>query len=117
MPAAERHATHPSSTTGPELVKRAHALIPVLAEHTAEAKRRRKPVDSVIKALEEAEIYKLMVPKCYGGLELDRDTFFEVGVALGRGRRFNRLGVQFLHRTHTAGVAGSEVAGRPAGLT
>lgn len=85
MSEVERHDTHTPSTTGPELVKRARALIPLLAEHAAEAERQRKPIDSIIKALEEAEIYKLMVPKCYGGLELDMDTFFEVGVALGEG--------------------------------
>ncbi len=85
MSAREPQSPQSPSTTGPELVKRARALIPLLAEHAAEAERLRKPVDSVIKALEEAEVYKLMVPKCYGGLELDMDTFFEVGVALGEG--------------------------------
>lgn len=74
-----------TTTTGAELVARAHALAPMLAAHAAEAERLRKPVDAVIKALEEAEIFKLMVPRCYGGLELDLDTFFEVGVALGEG--------------------------------
>jgi len=39
----------------------------------------------VIAALEHAEIFKLMVPRCYGGLELDLDTFLEVGLALGQG--------------------------------
>jgi 3-hydroxy-9,10-secoandrosta-1,3,5(10)-triene-9,17-dione monooxygenase len=73
------------TTSGPELVARARALAPMLAAHAAEAERLRKPVDAVIKALEEAEIFKLMVPRCYGGLELDLDTFFEVGVALGEG--------------------------------
>ncbi len=72
-------------TTGPELIARARALTALLAEHAAEAERQRKPVDAVIHALEEAEIFKLMVPRCYGGLELDLDTFFEVGVALGEG--------------------------------
>jgi 3-hydroxy-9,10-secoandrosta-1,3,5(10)-triene-9,17-dione monooxygenase len=73
------------STSGPELVARARALTPLLAAHAAEAERIRKPVDAVIQALEEAEIFKLMVPHCYGGLELDLDTFFDVGVALGEG--------------------------------
>jgi alkylation response protein AidB-like acyl-CoA dehydrogenase len=66
-------------------VARARALAPLLASHAAEAERLRKPVDTVMQALEEAEIFKLMVPRCYGGLELDLDTFFEVGVALGEG--------------------------------
>jgi len=76
---------HIPPTTGPELVVRARALTPLLASQAAEAERIRKPVDAVIRALEEAEIFKLMVPRCYGGLELDLDTFFEVGVALGEG--------------------------------
>ena len=74
-----------ATTTGPELVARARALAPMLASYAAEAERLRKPVDAVIKALEDAEIFKLMVPRCYGGLELDLDTFFDVGVALGEG--------------------------------
>ena len=37
MSAAERHATHPSSTSSPDLVKRARALIPLLAKHAGEA--------------------------------------------------------------------------------
>src|SRR5215831_4071721 len=74
-----------TTTTGPELIARARGLTALLASHAAEAERLRKPVDSVIHALEEAEIFKLMVPHCYGGLELDLDTFFEVGVALGEG--------------------------------
>lgn len=73
------------TTTGPELVARARSLIPLLAEHAPEGERQRRPVDAVIRAIEKAEIYKLMVPRRYGGLELDLDTFFEVGVALGEG--------------------------------
>src|SRR5262245_13047213 len=72
-------------TSGPELVARARACTSLLASHAAEAERIRKPVDAVIRALEEAEIFKLMVPRCYGGLELDLDTFFDVGVPLGEG--------------------------------
>ena len=85
MSAVEINDAHSSPTTGPDLVQRARDLIPMLAAHAAESEQIRKPVDSVIKAIEDAEIYKLMVPKCYGGLELDMDTFFEVGVALGEG--------------------------------
>ena len=85
MSAIQANARQTSSVSGPELVARARALTPLLAAHAAEAEQQRKPVDSVIKAIEDAEIYKLMVPKCYGGLELDMDTFFDVGVALGEG--------------------------------
>ena len=78
MTASHIDRKHTTPTTGPELVARAKSLTSLLATHAAEAERIRKPVDVVIHALEEAEIFKLMVPRCYGGLELDLDTFFEV---------------------------------------
>jgi alkylation response protein AidB-like acyl-CoA dehydrogenase len=68
-----------------ELAVRARGLAPLLAEHAAEAERLRRPHDAVIAALEEAGIFRLMVPRCYGGLELDLDAFLEVGLALAEG--------------------------------
>ena len=67
------------------LVERANALAPLLARHAAEAERLRQPHDDVIRALRESGIFELMVPRCYGGLELDLDTFLEVGLALAEG--------------------------------
>jgi len=67
------------------LIERARSLAPLLAEHAAEAERLRRPHDAVIAALVEAGIFELMVPRCHGGLELDLDTFLEVGLALAEG--------------------------------
>jgi alkylation response protein AidB-like acyl-CoA dehydrogenase len=67
------------------LVERARGLAPLLAEHAAEAERLRRPVDAVIEAMRDARVFDLMLPRCYGGLELDLDTFLEVGLALGEG--------------------------------
>lgn len=67
------------------LIERARALAPLLAEQAAEAERLRRPTDAVIDALCEAEIFKLMVPRRWGGFELDLDTFLEVGLALAEG--------------------------------
>ena len=50
-----------------ELVERVKALMPMVAEHAAQAERERKPVDSVMTALEETGVYKFFVPKRYGG--------------------------------------------------
>ncbi len=72
-------------TEARELIERARALAPLLAEHAAEAERLRKPTDAVIRALEDSGVFRLMVPRRYGGLELDLDTFLEVGLALGEG--------------------------------
>ena len=85
MPAQRTDLPQTTATTGPELITRARGLTAMLASHAAEAERIRQPVDAVIRALEEAEMFKLMVPRCYGGLELDLDTFLEVGLALGEG--------------------------------
>ena len=68
-----------------ELIERARALAPLLATHAAEAEQARRPHDAVIAALGEARIFDLMVPRAHGGLELDLDTFLEVGLALAEG--------------------------------
>ncbi len=68
-----------------DLIARACALAPLLAEQAAEAERLRRPTDGVIEALRESGVFRLMVPRKYGGLELDLDTFLEVGLALGEG--------------------------------
>ncbi|MGI9431231.1 MAG: acyl-CoA dehydrogenase family protein [Myxococcota bacterium] len=75
----------PDAETGTDLVARARELAPMLAAEGAEAERLRQPTDPVIRALEEAGIFRLMVPREFGGLELDLDTFVDVGLALGEG--------------------------------
>lgn len=73
------------TTTKEELVGRAKRLSALLAAEAREAEALRRPTDTVIRALEEAEIFKLMAPRVYGGFEFDLDTFFEVGLALSEG--------------------------------
>ncbi len=69
--------------TEQELVQRVRALAPMVAEHAAEAEAQRKPVDSVMKALEDAGVYRYFVPKKYGGYEFSLETFMDIGVTLG----------------------------------
>ncbi len=71
--------------TAAELVARARVLTPLLAEHAAEAERLRRPADAVIDALRDSGIFRLMVPRVHGGLELDLDAFLDVGLALSEG--------------------------------
>ena len=68
-----------------ELVDRARSLAPLLAEHAAESEVLRHPTDTVMRAIEDAEIFKLMVPTRYGGFGLDMDAFVEVVLALAEG--------------------------------
>lgn len=74
-----------SSRPAEDLIASARALAPLLAEHAAEAERQRRPSDAVIDALRRSGIFRMMVPRRYGGLELDLDTFLEVGLALAEG--------------------------------
>jgi alkylation response protein AidB-like acyl-CoA dehydrogenase len=66
-----------------ELVDRIRALLPTVAEHAIQAEQERKPVDSVMKSLEEAGVYKFFVPKRYGGYEFSLGTFMDIGIMLG----------------------------------
>jgi alkylation response protein AidB-like acyl-CoA dehydrogenase len=74
-----------TQTTREDLIDRARALAPLFAEHAGASERLRRPTDEAMAAVEEAEIFKLMVPRCYGGLELDMDTFVEVVLLLSEG--------------------------------
>ncbi len=73
------------SHAGFELIERAKSLAPLLARYAAESEQMRQPHDEVIRQVREAGIFDMMVPRRYGGLELDLDTFLEVGLALGGG--------------------------------
>ncbi|MEM5516458.1 hypothetical protein WNY37_05820 [Henriciella sp. AS95] len=74
-----------SLPTSAEMIERARDLSKLLAAQAGEAEKLRRPTDEVIQALKDAEIFKLMAPKKYGGFEMDLDTFFEVGLALSEG--------------------------------
>src|SRR4051812_50180429 len=67
-----------------ELVARATALIPLIREYAAQGSEARRVAPEVAKALEEAEIFHLMVPKRYGGHGASLRTAVE---AVARGAR------------------------------
>ncbi|HUA34087.1 MAG TPA: acyl-CoA dehydrogenase family protein [Candidatus Binataceae bacterium] len=68
-----------------ELVKRATALKPLLAANSREAERLRRPVDEAWDALRASGIFYHFVPKIYGGLEFDIDTYIDAMMPLGEG--------------------------------
>lgn len=69
--------------TEQQLIKELCSLAPLLSESAAEAEKQRKPVDSVMQAIEATGAYKWFVPKRYGGYEFSLNGFMEVGLALG----------------------------------
>ena len=68
-----------------ELVSRASDLVGVLRKHSAWSEEHRTVHAEVIEALADAGVFKLRVPRRYGGYEADTTTLVEVAAELGRG--------------------------------
>src|SRR5262249_18012451 len=68
-----------------ELVSRAAVLRPMLVERQAETERRTYYDEDVHRAFLDAGFYRLLVPKRYGGYEVDLPTFLRVIVEVARG--------------------------------
>ncbi|MGE0622129.1 MAG: hypothetical protein AB7I04_00910 [Pseudomonadales bacterium] len=66
-----------------ELVERVRSLVPMVEAHARQAEEERKPVDVVMKAIEDAGVYRYFVPKRYGGYEFPLTTFMDIGMILG----------------------------------
>jgi 3-hydroxy-9,10-secoandrosta-1,3,5(10)-triene-9,17-dione monooxygenase len=76
-------AARPSGATREELVARATALQPLLRRHSTEADANRRLPDSVVAALADAGLFRLLTPTRFGGNEADVRTVVEVMEALG----------------------------------
>jgi 3-hydroxy-9,10-secoandrosta-1,3,5(10)-triene-9,17-dione monooxygenase len=76
-----------SETPAPlsDLVKRAEGLQPLLAKNAAESDRNRRASEENIQAIADAGLFKLMVPKRYGGYEGTVRSHMEVSAALAEG--------------------------------
>ena len=55
----------------------------MLEDNARQAEKDRKPVDSVMIAIEKTQAYRWFVPKKYGGFEFSLEGFMEVGMMLG----------------------------------
>jgi 3-hydroxy-9,10-secoandrosta-1,3,5(10)-triene-9,17-dione monooxygenase len=78
-------ASAPASVTTEEVLRRAEALVPVLAERALEAERLRRIPDETVSNLRESGLLRLANPEAYGGYGLDYDSVLEVIAVLGRG--------------------------------
>lgn len=68
-----------------ELVERAAALRPVLAEHQARGDRERRLTDEAVAAMADAGIFRMFVPEALGGAECGLRTAVDVTAALAAG--------------------------------
>jgi len=83
MPAAQGVPTVAPSPA--ELIARARALIPVLAERAAKAEEERRIPRETIADMQAAGLFRVFQPRRWGGYEMDPATYFEIQLALGEG--------------------------------
>jgi len=82
------HAAHEVKTITPapeEIIARARALIPVLAERAPKAEQDRRVPRETIADMQAAGLFRVFQPKRWGGYEMDPATYFEIQLALGEG--------------------------------
>lgn len=71
--------------TPEELIARAKALAPILAQRAGETEQLRRIPDETMQAFHEAGFFRMFQPARYGGLEVDPRTYFDVQIAIANG--------------------------------
>ncbi len=68
-----------------ELVARARAIVPKLAERAERCERERRIPQESIDELKAAGLFQILMPRAYGGFELDFSVYARVAIEIGRG--------------------------------
>lgn len=74
-----------ADTTREQLLARAEALVPVLAERAAQTEKAARVPQETVDQLVESGLMRIATPVKWGGYGLDYDTAWEVATILGRG--------------------------------
>src|SRR5436309_14489306 len=69
---------------GRELVERARGLFPRTRGHAVAAERARRLPEGTVQAYKAAGLVRTLMPRRFGGWELDWTTAYEVNMELGR---------------------------------
>ena len=69
-------------TTADEVLDRVRALLPMIAEHSAENDRRRRVDAEVIEALRDAGAFRIAAPRRHGGLEAGLRTMLDLSALI-----------------------------------
>jgi len=81
----ERRRVPAATLTGPEVIRAAEALVPLLREHAVETDENRAIPLHVFHALADAGLFHILKPRRYGGFELSEHEHAMVTLALARG--------------------------------
>jgi 3-hydroxy-9,10-secoandrosta-1,3,5(10)-triene-9,17-dione monooxygenase len=68
-----------------ELIARARAMVPALAERAIAQKERRGILPATIAEMRAAGLLRVLQPKRWGGYEMDLGTFYDIEIALAEG--------------------------------
>lgn len=68
-----------------ELVRRARALVPMIRDRQEETETNGFVSEEIFGAIRDQDIFRILLPKRYGGFEHGLDTFAEVGFEIARG--------------------------------
>lgn len=71
--------------SGPELVHRAAELVPLLKKYASWSEENRRLHDEVVAAMTDAGLFRMRVPRRYGGFESDTRTLCDVAAHLAHG--------------------------------
>ena len=71
-----------AAPTPAELTRRMTALKPMIAAHAAETERLRRVSDPVWSALQESGFFRQFVPKAFGGMATDIDSFVDASLPI-----------------------------------
>jgi alkylation response protein AidB-like acyl-CoA dehydrogenase len=77
-------APEPDETTVDQVLSRIAVLAALIAKHTREIEQNRRLPAEIVSALKSARIYGMLVPRRYGGLELDPLSASRAVAALAR---------------------------------
>src|SRR5215468_5751422 len=75
---------NPDEATLDQVLSRIAALAPVVARQARDIEQGRRLPEELVSALKSARIYSMLVPRRYGGLELDAPSAFRAVSALAR---------------------------------
>ena len=74
-----------SQDAGAEALQNARALRPMIAAAAGDVEAGRQVTPEVMAALHEAKLFRMLLPRAYGGLELDIPSFTRVVEEIARG--------------------------------
>ena len=81
---ATSNVQSPDEDTLDRVLSRIAALAPVVTRHAPDIEQDRRLPAEIVSAFKSARIYSMLVPRRYGGLELDAPSAFRAVAALAR---------------------------------